>query len=504
VKREDVIYARQSAVRIDSISVESQIEYCQYELKGQPCRVYIDKGFSGKNTERPQFQEMMDAVKRGEIKRIICYKLDRISRSVIDFVAMMEILMQYDVEFISCTEKFDTSTPTGRAMLNICIVFAQLERETIQMRVDDAYKSMSRKGFFMGGRVPYGFRREPYVLNGKNTTHFIQEMAEASSILMMYMIFQEPSASSGDVIRELDRNSIKNPNSKDGTWLPNRIMSIICNPIYVKADIHIYNFFKENGAIIHNPPEEFNGINGCYLFEDKEAGKKRLRIQGHHLVIAPHEGFVPSDIWLRCRRKVKYSGVSKIDNSIKENWLSKKIKCGKCGYALFVRKQPRNSVRNYMCSKATSPQSTCTGVGKIPADHIEQIVLDEIYSKISHFPLFEQQAKAPTASLAVQKQIDEVQAEIDKYMKLLIDANSITANYINERILTLDRKKAVLSLDIYSAENEDAKAHSMQVRLVEQMGNWSSLSIMDKMSIVDSMIERICVTEEKVQIEWKI
>ena len=504
MKREDVIYARQSAVRIDSISVESQIEYCQYELKGQPCRVYIDKGFSGKNTERPQFQEMMDAVKRGEIKRIICYKLDRISRSVIDFVAMMEILMQYDVEFISCTEKFDTSTPTGRAMLNICIVFAQLERETIQMRVDDAYKSMSRKGFFMGGRVPYGFRREPYVLNGKNTTHFIQEMAEASSILMMYMIFQEPSASSGDVIRELDRNSIKNPNSKDGTWLPNRIMSIICNPIYVKADIHIYNFFKENGAIIHNPPEEFNGINGCYLFEDKEAGKKRLRIQGHHLVIAPHEGFVPSDIWLRCRRKVKYSGVSKIDNSIKENWLSKKIKCGKCGYALFVRKQPRNSVRNYMCSKATSPQSTCTGVGKIPADHIEQIVLDEIYSKISHFPLFEQQEKAPTASLAVQKQIDEVQAEIDKYMKLLIDANSITANYINERILTLDRKKAVLSLDIYSAENEDAKAHSMQVRLVEQMGNWSSLSIMDKMSIVDSMIERICVTEEKVQIEWKI
>lgn len=504
MKREDVIYARQSAVRIDSISVESQIEYCQYELKGQPCRVYIDKGFSGKNTERPQFQEMMDAVKRGEIKRIICYKLDRISRSVIDFVAMMEILMQYDVEFISCTEKFDTSTPTGRAMLNICIVFAQLERETIQMRVDDAYKSMSRKGFFMGGRIPYGFRREPYVLNGKNTTHFIQEMAEASSILMMYMIFQEPSASSGDVIRELDRNSIKNPNSKDGTWLPNRIMSIICNPIYVKADIQIYNFFKENGAIIHNPPEEFNGINGCYLFEDKEAGKKRLRIQGHHLVIAPHEGFVPSDIWLRCRRKVKYSGVSKVDNSIKENWLSKKIKCGKCGYALFVRKQPRNSVRNYMCSKATSPQSTCTGVGKIPADHIEQIVLDEIYSKISHFPLFEQQAKAPTASLAVQKQIDEVQAEIDKYMKLLIDANSITANYINERILTLDRKKAVLSLDIYSAENEDAKAHSMQVRLVEQMGNWSSLSIMDKMSIVDSMIERICVTEEKVQIEWKI
>lgn len=504
MKREDVIYARQSAVRIDSISVESQIEYCQYELKGQPCRVYIDKGFSGKNTERPQFQEMIEAVKRGEIKRIICYKLDRISRSVIDFVAMMEILMQFDVEFISCTEKFDTSTPTGRAMLNICIVFAQLERETIQMRVDDAYKSMSRKGFFMGGRVPYGFRREPFVLNGKNTTHFIQDFTEASSILMMCMIFQESSATSGDVIRELDRNGIINPNSKDGTWQPNRIMSIVCNPIYVKADIHIYNFFKENGAIIHNPPEDFNGINACYLFEDKEAGKKRLRIQGHHLVIAPHEGIVPSDIWLRCRKKVKYTGESKSDNTIKENWLSRKIKCGKCGYALVVRKQPRSSVRNYVCSKATSPQSTCVGVGKIPAENIEQIVLDELFSKISQFPLYETQKQVPTASTAVQKQIEEVQAEIDKFMELLIDANPITANYINERILTLDRKKAELSLEVYSAENEDAKRHGLQIRLAEQMGKWSILSITDKMSIVDAMIERIRVTEDNVQIEWKI
>ena len=96
--REPAIYARQSAIRVDSISVESQIEYCQYELKGEKCRIYIDKGFSGKDTDRPKFLEMMDAVKRGEINRIVCYKLDRISRSVIDFVGMMEVLHQYEAE----------------------------------------------------------------------------------------------------------------------------------------------------------------------------------------------------------------------------------------------------------------------------------------------------------------------------------------------------------------------------------------------------------------------
>lgn len=75
---------------------------------------------------------MMNDIRAGKIKRVIVYKLDRISRSILDFANMMETFQEYNVEFVSSTEKFDTSTPIGRAMLNICIVFAQLERETIQ------------------------------------------------------------------------------------------------------------------------------------------------------------------------------------------------------------------------------------------------------------------------------------------------------------------------------------------------------------------------------------
>ena len=151
----DAIYARQSVDRIDSISVESQVEYCKKEVIGQDIKVYTDKGYSGKNIERPAFQELMKDIERGKVRRVIVYRLDRISRSVLDFANVIDVFQKHRVDFVSTMEKFDTGTPIGKAMLMIVMIFAQLERETIQQRVSDAYASRSKRGFYMGGRVPY-------------------------------------------------------------------------------------------------------------------------------------------------------------------------------------------------------------------------------------------------------------------------------------------------------------------------------------------------------------
>ena len=155
--RIDAIYGRQSIDKKDSISIESQFEFCRYELKGGEGREYKDKGYSGKNIERPDFQRLLQDIKLGLIKRVIVYKLDRISRSIVDFAKLMELFKQYNVEFVSCTEKFDTSTPMGRAMLNICIVFAQLERETIAERVQDNMLMLSYTGRWLGGKTLLDF-----------------------------------------------------------------------------------------------------------------------------------------------------------------------------------------------------------------------------------------------------------------------------------------------------------------------------------------------------------
>ena len=72
--REDCIYARQSVDRKDSISIESQIDFCKYELKGGSCRVFKDKGYSGKNTDRPEFQKLLGEIRKGKVRRVIVYK----------------------------------------------------------------------------------------------------------------------------------------------------------------------------------------------------------------------------------------------------------------------------------------------------------------------------------------------------------------------------------------------------------------------------------------------
>ena len=206
--RIDAIYARQSVDKKDSISIENQIEFCKYELKGGNCKEYKDKGYSGKNTERPQFQQLMRDIESGLVRKVVVYKLDRISRSILDFAKMMDFFQKYEVEFVSSTEKFDTSTPMGRAMLNICIVFAQLERETIQKRVQDAWYSRCQRGFKMGGKTPYGFRTEPYVMDGVRTKKLVIEPNEAAFVRQMYEMYADPQVSLHDITKKLTADGI--------------------------------------------------------------------------------------------------------------------------------------------------------------------------------------------------------------------------------------------------------------------------------------------------------
>lgn len=503
---EDLIYARQSVDREDSISIESQIELCMREVGNNPHRVFRDKGYSGKNTERPDFQEMMSAVRSGGVRRIIVYRLDRISRSVLDFANVISELQKYGVEFVSITERFDTSTPIGKAMLMIVMVFAQLERETIQQRVIDAYRSRSRKGFYMGGRVPYGFELENTVMDGIKTCMYKPIQEQIKVVQLIFKLYAMPQVSFADVVKYLSKNQIKNQVGKNFSRM--RVRDIITNPVYAKADAAIFEFFREQGTEVVNDISQFIGTNGAYLYTGSKAEKRKsICLDGQVLVLAPHEGFIDSDIWIQCRRKCL--NVRQIAKPVKakNTWLAGKIKCIKCGHALSLKSYPRKRSRDaryYICnSKYVS--ASCDGVGAIQADEIEDIVFDEMSRKLKEFNELSYKEKQgdPIELIKLKLRAEEIEKEIATLVDKIVSASEATMEYINKRIDALDEEKKELKEKIaqMSAEMYDRKNIGV---ISGYMSKWDEIDIDDKLTVVDTLIESISVGQGSVQISWKI
>lgn len=501
----DAIYARQSIDKAESISIESQLEYCKYETRGNPCKAYSDKGYSGGNTNRPGFEEMMTDIRKHKISRVIVYKLDRISRSILDFANMMDVFQQYHVEFISSTERFDTSTPIGRAMLSICIVFAQLERETIQKRVADAYYSRSKRGFYMGGRIPYGFRTAETVINGIKTAKYISVPEEAEQIKLMYSLYSDSSNSLGDIISYFNEKGIKH--LRQGMWSAGKISSILRNPIYVMADADVYNFFKSQGANVINPISDFTGHNACYLYQGNVSKtRKQLDLTDKEIVLAPHQGFVPSSDWIACRLRCLRNRQSTKTCKGTASWLVGKVKCGKCGYSLTIIKSNTKWHRYFVCSTAlATKKENCKGTGgTIYADILEEYMHNAIRDKLSAFKTLSQKTKkriSPEIN-AYKIRISAIDNEINGLLEKVAEADSILMRYINKNIEQLDAEKAQLCKQLcLLAEQQETSASGV---ISNHVTLWDKLSFADKQSVADLLINVIHIADGNIKITWNI
>lgn len=142
------------------ISIEAQRDILNgYAAMSQSeIRIFEDAGFSGKNTDRPALQKLLAAVRSGGVSSVVVWKLDRLSRSLRDTLSMIEdVLAPAGVTLVSVTESIDTSTPSGRMMLNLLASFAQLEREQDSDRVVMAHKHLARDCKYLGGHIPLGY-----------------------------------------------------------------------------------------------------------------------------------------------------------------------------------------------------------------------------------------------------------------------------------------------------------------------------------------------------------
>jgi DNA invertase Pin-like site-specific DNA recombinase len=148
-------------------SLDAQREACEAFITSQRSEGWVlvhdrydDGGVSGGTLERPALRRLLADIEAGLVDVIVCYKIDRLSRSLMDFAKLVQAFDEHDVTFVSVTQSFNTTTSMGRLTLNILLSFAQFEREVIGERVRDKVAASRARGMWMGGPVPLGYRVE--------------------------------------------------------------------------------------------------------------------------------------------------------------------------------------------------------------------------------------------------------------------------------------------------------------------------------------------------------
>lgn len=534
------IYSRKSKFTGKGESIENQIELCKnqlinkYNIKEENIKIYQDEGFTGYNTNRPQFQEMIKDIRNKKIKCVIVYRLDRISRNVTDFCNLKNEFIKYNTDFISVTENFDTSTPMGRAMLMISSVFAQLERDTIAERIRDNMYELAKTGRWLGGNTPLGYKSEKVEtlsVDGKRKNLYKLDIVfeEAEIIKLIWNKMCELKSLSKLEVYLLQKG-IKTRNGNNFTRFS--LITILKNPVYVVADNKIKDFFeKMNVTIYETDIEKCNGINGLLAYNKREElmGKTKSYkdITEWIIAVGKHQGIIPSQQFIKVwnlieNNKDKRCRVPRQNTSI----LSGIIRCKHCGN--YMRPRLRNTVtidnkRNfsYLCvlkEKSRKRLCKCKNINGIETDMI-------VIEKISEL-------KLPTNMLInkIKLLINNKEKKIDKRINELQTLNTILSRN-KRKVEALIDKMAIIDGELIAditAQIKNIKSKNLEIekRIIElsketekeidkdevtvlalniinkYMGSFDSLNIVDKRLMIKSLVNTIESDGENIYINY--
>ena len=190
------IYVRKSTehgLDMEFNSLQNQEESCKAYIASQSFngwqyyKTYTDAAISGGTMERPALKQMLDDMAHGLVNTVVVYKVDRLSRSILDFHNMMKYFEKHGVNFVSITQSFDTSTSMGKLTLNMLLSFAQFEREVSSERVRDKIRASKAKGLWMGGNPPLGYdvvnkKLIPNEAEAANVRHLFEKYLELQSV----------------------------------------------------------------------------------------------------------------------------------------------------------------------------------------------------------------------------------------------------------------------------------------------------------------------------------
>ena len=247
------VYTRKSSeegLDMEFNSLDAQRESCEAYVASQRAEGWVcmrerydDGGFSGGTLDRPGLKALLEDVEAGLVDVIVVYKIDRLSRSLMDFAKLVEAFDRNNVTFVSVTQAFNTTTSMGRLTLNILLSFAQFEREVTGERIRDKFAASRAKGMWMGGFVPWGYD----VVDRK----LVVNEAEAAQVRAVFQRFTE-LGSATQLTRELVAQDVR---TKRGRPIDKGFLyKLFRNRLYLGEAVHKGTSYPgEHQAIIDQP-----------------------------------------------------------------------------------------------------------------------------------------------------------------------------------------------------------------------------------------------------------
>lgn len=320
------IYTRKSTeegLEQDFNTLQAQREAAEAYVRSQQLSGWValadsfdDGGFSGANMDRPALKQLLAAIEGGRVDCVVVYKVDRLSRSLLDFARLMALFERHGVSFVSVTQEFNTTTSLGRLTLNILLSFAQFEREIISERTRDKLSAARRKGKWIGGIPVLGYDVDP---RGRR---LLVNQREADRVREIFVLCDKAGTLTA-TLREVSARGLttKSWTSRGGREHPGKPFS--------KSTL---------GALLANVLYK-----GCV---------------SHKGTIYPgeQEAIVAEKLWEKVNRKLELRRASQVGrkHQKQEAFLENLVRCGECGTILVATYATRRGKRHsyYVCLKA--------------------------------------------------------------------------------------------------------------------------------------------------------
>ena len=418
---------------------------------------YVDHK-SGKDTNRPQFQEMLADGKVGKFQAILVKKLDRFSRSLLDFEATMQLLQDHEVAFVSLKDNFDTSSAMGNAMLRIALVFAQLEREQSAERIKEVMYFRATSGLRNGGFVPFGYS----VVNGELVV-YPKEQKLVETIFNEF-IQTESTAAVADM---LNKDGIPARNGKP--WDIRVLANLLQNKVYIGKMKWRGEYFQGTHAPIITENTFQQAADILYLNRrNKQVSASRALLQT--LLVCGHCNtlMTPSFSYSRTKQKYYYYLCSTARNK----------KDHPCPHRRINRERLHNSLLGLLTSQ--SPISRITELANIhnaKQDTIITTLTDQRHQLATQLATIKAKRDNYLDSLVGGKFSDEERLHLNKRLTSL-----------EEEETTLKRQDQKLDLDILEAKEHKIPLTELKAKFIDlavnskdytpkQLKNWLHITI---------------------------